>query len=832
MKHYIRFLRDKTTLSVSVAGGKGASLARLRRQDFRVPDGFVITPAAFQDFLSSFGIEMLVQRDEWAQGDVERINEMLMACRIPNKLVYTISSAYEKLGGKVAVRSSMVGEDTLDASFAGQLDTVLNVEGQEELLQALKTCWASLFNWRLWSYLTEREALSPGSLLESFSIAVVVQRMVDARAAGVAFSANPVTGQPSVVIEAIRGLGEALVQGLVDPDRYIVDSRGVLVQAVPVDEKSPALEEGQILRLADTVRNIGHRAGSPQDVEWAWDGREFHILQSRPITSLKGQRVYSNRMVSEYLPGLIKPLVWSTNSSAMMHNVFGRMFTALIGPNDIDFSLLSKRIHSRIYADNTMLGELFEQIGMPANFLQMISRDEKARHRRPSITPQMLRALWRVMRFAWRNSRVADEVRASLKQIERILEPFRRADWSSQDPSSLPEQIDRLLDLHGDLQWLTFIAPLNMMVRNMFLKRLVERWSPDVIPSDLVRGLVGLKALEPNGDLQDLAALARTLDKKAQLLLIEEDDERVRAGLSASDEGKILLAQVDAFLEQYGFLSSNGTDFSRTPWSENPSLIWQSIGRAVASPAISKTEDVKAIRQEARKRARSRLGPIRRAFFDRLLASTITYIDLRERCSLLLSESAYEMRRVFLTIADHLIARGDLDHCDDIFYLNYDQVRQLLDGTLKAEAAQAEIAAQKIEMEADALIEPPDVIYGDYAPCRPITEVDDKKSLVGISGSSGQVKGHARIVLDPTEAPTTLTREDILVVPFTDVGWTPLFTGIGGVVAETGGQLSHSAIVAREYGLPAVVSVKRATHLIQEGQEIVVDGDNGRVYLK
>jgi pyruvate,water dikinase len=217
--------------------------------------------------------------------------------------------------------------------------------------------------------------------------------------------------------------------------------------------------------------------------------------------------------------------------------------------------------------------------------------------------------------------------------------------------------------------------------------------------------------------------------------------------------------------------------------------------------------------------------------FDRLLTSTVALIDLREQVSLLMSEDAFHMRRVFLALADHLVRRGDLTERDDIFYLTYGELLQLVDGEQASDLAKETIRVRKAEMEQDAQIEPPDTVCGDHVPTQPLSLPEDQEYLVGIRGSSGLAEGRARIVLDPSQAPVKLSQEDILVVPFTDVGWTPLLSGIGGIVAETGGQLSHTAIVAREYGLPAVVSVKQATRLIQDGQRVTVDGDSGRVYL-
>jgi pyruvate,water dikinase len=314
--------------------------------------------------------------------------------------------------------------------------------------------------------------------------------------------------------------------------------------------------------------------------------------------------------------------------------------------------------------------------------------------------------------------------------------------------------------------------------------------------------------------------------------LVAKDDQAIREMLATTVQGRVLARGVDAFLGRYGFLSPNGTDFTATPWAETPTLIWHAIGRAAAHPTPSAAEDVGAIREQARGRVRAHVKGVHRALFDRLLASTLTYIDMRERTSLLMSEDSYQMRRICLALGDQLAARGDLAQRDDIFYLAYDELRRLVEGRLSAAAAQELVIAKRAEMRADAQVELPDTICGDRVPARPILPVEEQEYLVGISGSSGLAQGYARIVLDPAEASVALSRSDILVVPFTDVGWTPLFSGIGGVVAETGGQLSHTSIVAREYGLPAVVSVRRATHLIRDGQPITVDGATGRVYLK
>lgn len=831
MSRYVVNLSSRRALRELCAGGKGAGLARLSRCGFQVPPGFVITSTAFRDFLTDAGFDVAGTRREWTVDAVERTRERMASSDLPGRLAREIVRAYRKLGGPVAVRSSMVGEDGKALSFAGQLDTILNVGEETAVLEAVKQCWVSVYDRRVVTYLTERDGFNVGDAVRSLSMAVVVQQMVDAKAAGVAFSADPITGQRCVVVEAVRGLGQGVVGGLVDPDRYVVDARGVLAETAGADRAAPALTDHQVLRLAETVRQIAGKSGAPQDVEWAWDGQDFYILQSRPITSLLGRTIYSNKMVSDMAPGLIAPLVYSTKIVSMAENVFGGVFTQLLGPKDVDFKLLVARIRSRAYTNVTLLGNLFEQLGMPPNFFGVLSRGELIDLRRPALTVRILGAALRLGVFAWRHARIAPEIEAFIERHDEELNRYRRADWSDHDSRALLDQCDLLLRLHGELQWYIFIGPTNMMLRNRLLDRLVNRHTEGVPARELIQGLVGLKALEPNEELRQLGARARALDPELRRSLVDGDDGRIRGMLCRSEAGRALIHGVDAFLARYGFLSPNGTDFTATPWIESPKLIWRAIGRYAACPPRAVTGDSEARREAARGRVRSQLAWVHRVAFDRLLASTIVYIDLRERTSLLMSEDSYQMRRLFLAIGERLVARGELDRRTDVFYVFYSEVRQLVEEELDGDEARQLVAHRVAEMKADAAVKVPETVCGDPVSTGRAPVLRSQDHLVGIGGSSGIVRGYARIVVDPAEAPAELTRDDILIVPFTDVGWTPLFPGIGGVVAETGGQLSHSAIVAREYGIPAVVGVKQATQFLAEGQAITVDGDSGRVYL-
>ncbi len=607
-----------------------------------------------------------------------------------------------------------------------------------------------------------------------------------------------------------------------------MDARGELAEVGGGNGETPPLDPPAVLELAGTIRRIAAAKAVPVDVEWLHDGERFWFLQARPITTLAGKRIYSSRMVADMSPGLIKPLLWSTNTQSITRNVFARLFTELIGPNDIDYTRLVRRIHSRLYADVTGLGELLVAVGLPANFFEMMVRDERGE--RPRIPTRYKLRMLRYAPFLWRHLRSEKALRRFVVKQDAALARFRAADWSSTSPADLCESADQLLALHGRSQWFVFLAALNLMLRRRFLERSLRAHAPDVRARDLLRGNTGLRALEPNEMLQVAGRIACGLTPGQRSLLEDGDDERIRTALAETVGGHELLATIDVFMTRYGFLSANGTDFSSASWIEQPTLIWRSVVRQVhvgengGQPGPPQSEHGTA-EEIAR-----RLPWMRRRLFRRFLASTRAYLDLRERASFLFSEDTYEFRRVVLAMADRLVADGRIAVRDDAFYLYRAELWRLAAGELRGEEARRLVASRRAEMADDAACEPLETICGEDH--EPIAEIPRRSAahLVGIGGSPGKVEGFARIVRDPMDAPADLGDRDILVVPFTDVGWTPLFAGIAGIVAEAGGQLSHTAIVAREYGLPAVVSVRQATRELRDGEAITLDGRRGRVY--
>lgn len=857
----VLFLSSRKARDERLAGGKGAGLARLARAGFPVPPGFVISTAAFSEVITQASAAIMPPGpgSSFSAEQLEAARRSLLAWDMPAPLRRAVLVAYRRLGaGPVAVRSSMVGEDSKAGSLAGQLDTVLGVDGEETLLDAVRRVLASAFGDRLWAYLAKGVRASsgfgnvdphpapdphafqppeahPAAHREAtpLSMAVVVQRMVRATVSGVAFSADPVTCEPGVVIEAAPGLGEDLVQGRVRPDRYRLDPGQRLAGSAPARPGSPLLDETKARELGGLVRSIAVLAAAPQDVEWAFDGRRFHVLQARPISSISGKTVYSRRMVSDMAPGLVKPLVWSTKYLSMAENVFGRIFDALLGPTGADYTRLVARVHSRLYTDVTMLGGLFSRIGLPANFFEVVAREERAVHHRVRFRfrLRMAPAFLRFVRFALRELRAGKWLEPFLASQHRKLDEFRAMDGASRSPRELVGDLGRLVEAHAAAQWFIIVISMNMAVRRKILARLIASSCPGTSPGDVIKGYGRRDSLAPFEAMKELAGEVRRLDRDLVARIADGTGLDAAAVLAASEPGRAVLDGFGRFMAHYGFLSANGSDPSEVPWIENPRLVWRTVARLALAHDPPAPDAAGSHRDETIGLVRSRLGPLRRRMFDRLRSSTVWFMAWRERLSLLMTEDSYLMRRCALALGAKLVERGAMAEPGDVFFLFRDELERLASDGEGSEEIRSRVRDRKAEIEADEALEPPDTFCGQEAPSRHAPSVEGLEFLSGIGGSAGVRKGRARIVHDPAREGLDLGPADILVVPFTDVGWTPILSGVAAIVAETGGQLSHTSIIAREFGVPAVVSVPGATRLIREGQVITIDGTAGRVYF-
>ena len=828
MSRHIIPLGSRRALRPELSGGKAATLARLAKLGYAVPPGFVILASLFEDLTQRCVPEGLRNVVDLEPDALEALHQKLLECPVSGTELQQMRRAYQRFGGRVAVRSSYVGEDGSKDSYAGQLESVLGINCENDFVDAVRKVYASQFRCEFAYYRRARGRDPSAATFDSGSMSVLVQRMIDPVVGGVAFSTDPVSGRRNVIVEAISGLGARVASGTVTPERYVVDARGVLARVENRSENNALLDPDSVLELAKLIRKVEAALGQPQDIEWVWDGNCFHILQSRPITSLDGRHIYSRRMLADMSPGLVTPLQWSTTTRSMVRYVFGTIFAELLGRKDIQPTRLITRLRSRTYCDVTLLGRLLAEAGLPVNFFEILSRDERAAHIRPRPT---LRLAARSPRIAWcavRWLRMAPRANAYLDEGRGELDRLARHDFTEMRPDELLQETENLLEVHGRLQWGTVLGAMNLMVRTKLLRHLGERWVPEVEERDLL-GADRKTGSAWNLELEAVADVARELGEELAQVMVRGDDRVIRKRLAASPDGRELATRMDSFLDRFGFLSSDATDLSSPCWREQPSLVWATVGRLARSPRADPVRDVAAARERARRQALERLGPLRRVVFKRVWRSTARYMDLREQLGLQLSESAHRLRRLFLTVGHRFETEDALSRPEGIFLLYWDEVHGFCNGSIDVIRVRELVAERLDELESDAAWEVEDTICGlEGARDRPTFE-PTPDCIAGIGSSPGQASGRACVLHDPAAAPPELSREHILIVPFTDVGWTPLLSRVGGVVAESGGILSHTSIIAREYGLPAVVNVERATSLITGGETITVDGDRGRV---
>lgn len=762
-------------------GNKAKNLHFLAHKGFLTPLTYVCTRDAYV---------------RYAQGDAQVLEDLRVELAT-------------KLDGnkRYAVRSSANLEDGLDLSFAGQFKSVLDVQGADEILKAVQLVWDATQSPSIQAYLGQK-----GLGCQDLKMAVIIQEMVPARISGVAFSKNPITGLDEVLVEAIPGSGEALVQDGVTPQRWInkwgtwMDRPDDASDGLGIDLE---LIEGVVRQTKQIARTYGH----PVDLEWVYDGDEVKWVQMREITTL-GIPIYSNRLSKEVFPGIIKPLVWSVNVP-LVNGAWVAMFTELIGPNDIEPETLAGRFYSRAYFDMAALGEVFELLGLPRETLELLIGIEVEGPERPSFkpSPKTYRLLPRMLRFGLDKVRFSRKIEAFLPAMEKDLQGFELWQGEELTEAQLLDRIDRLYPLAQETAYYNTVIALLMRTYNRILKGQLARMGVDFESFDLTSEIEGLDRFEPNVHLARLSKEVRALDKNLQERIREVGFEQ----LSSVPGTDALRSGIEEFLNQFGHLSDNSSDFSQEPWRENPDLILQMVLNYV--PPTSGTS--------ARVRlADLQIPALRRPFFRWTYNRARRFHWYREAISSLYTYGYGLFRDFFLALGHHFVRRGLIAQANDIFYLYVDKVRELVETDQPEQDYSRLVRERKDEEDQMRDIVPPEIIFGNQAPS---LEPSQGVGLKGTPTSRGVYTGPVR-VLEGIQDMGRVQAGDVLVIPYSDVGWTPLFAKAGAVVAESGGILSHSSIIAREYGIPAVVSVPGACQLADDTQ-VTVDGHSGRIIV-
>ena len=862
MGTYVLGFQEIDQRQVAVVGGKGAQLGELSRiEGIRVPAGFCVTTEAFRRIMAeapSIG-GRLDQLSRLNPDDREAIRTLSAEIRrtiegiaVPGDLAAAITRTLAQLGEQAgyAVRSSATAEDLPTASFAGQQDTYLNVVGPAAILKHVSRCWASLFTERAVTY-RQRNGIDHRKV----HMAVVVQQMVVPEAAGILFTADPITGNRKVsAVEASFGLGEALVSGLVNADAYKVRDGEVVTKAVGTKQLAiyalpeggtqeqaivlaqqdrPALTDAQVLRLAQLGRRIEAHFGRPQDIEWCLVDDGFQIVQSRPITTLfpipetgdEENHVYVSVGHQQMMTDAMKPLglsFWQLTTPRPMAEAGGRLF---VDVTQILASPASRDVLVEgLGKSDPLIGDALQTVLARDGFIR--SRPDEGRvwappgsgpepiETDPAIVAELIGRSEASIAAARRDiqsksgTALLDFILADLQELKRVqFDPYSlqvimtgmEATWW------LNDQLQAWLGEKNAADTLTQSVPHNV-TSEMGLALLdvadVIRPHPEVVAF--------LRHVEDEGFLDELAEL--------------------EGGWEARDA-------IRAFLEKYGMRCVGEIDITRPRWSERPTtlvpVILDNIKLFEAGAGERRFEQG---RQEARKKeadvlARLRALPdgVRKADeAKRMIDRVRTFSGYREHPKYGMVSRYFVYKQALLGEAERLVQAQVLREREDIFYLTFQELQDVVRSN--------DVDDQLIRRRKDAFrsyqaLTPPRVLTSDGEVITGAYRRDDVPAgaLVGLPVSAGIVEGRARVILDMAEA--DFEAGDILVTAYTDPSWSPVFVTIKGLVTQVGGLMTHGAVIAREYGLPAVVGVEHATRLIRDGQRIRVNGTDGYVEI-
>lgn len=850
-ERYVLDLRDLDAAQVALVGGKAAHLGGLSRiEGVRVPEGFCVTTDAFRRILRETpavedGIDRLGRVDpgdgEAARTLGEEVRRAIAEVPVPDALAARITEELARFGEQAgwAVRSSATAEDMPTASFAGQHDTYLNVVGPAAVMRHVSRCWASLFTERAVAY-----RRSHGIDHRTVHMAVVVQRMVLPHAAGVLFTADPVTGdRRTAAVEAVFGLGEALVSGLVNPDVFTVRHGEVVARTIAAEER-PALTDAQAVRLVRIGRRIEARFGRPQDIEWCLADDGFHIVQSRPITTLfpvpvpapgsgpetgaHGNRVYVSVGHQQMMTDPMKALglsVWQLTAMAPMHEAGGRLFVDVTGR--LASPATRAGLLDVIGRGDPLVRDALETVLDREGFLPPPPEPPGAASGGPppGRAPAPPDADPAVV------AELIERSRRSLATLEREIRT-----------KTGPKLFDFLLDafrehkrLLGDPQSLR--AVMAGMEATWWLNDNLWAWLGEKNAADtLTLSAPGNVTSEMGLALLDVADVIRPWPEVVAFLR-DVGDDAFLDGLAELAGGPEARHAIEAYLGRYGMRCAGEIDITRPRWRERPAalvpLILDHVGNFEPGAAARRFErglrKAKEKEQEILSRLRALPDGDRKADATRRMIDRVrTFIGYREYPKYAIVSRSYVYKRALLEEAGRLVRAGVLAEREDAFHLTFQELREAVRTQRVDERL---IRRREEEFRSYRALTPPRVLTSDGEALNGSYRRDDVPpgALAGLPVSAGTVEGRARVVLDMADA--DLEAGDILVTVFTDPSWSPLFVGIKGLVTEVGGLMTHGAVIAREYGLPAVVGVAEATRLIRDGQRIRVHGTEGYVEL-
>jgi len=851
---------EKTQLAL--VGGKGLNLGELSKiQGLQVPEGFCVTTEGYRTAIEQNEtyhalldrLSILKAEDRDQIGDISRkLRQIIMEAEIPSDVAEAIPQYLSRFGEHAyAVRSSATAEDLPHASFAGQHDTYLNIIGKEAILQHIRKCWASLFTDRAVIY-----RIQNGFDHREVYLSVIVQKMVFPQASGILFTADPITSNRKLLsIDASFGLGEALVSGLVSADCYKVREEEIVEKKIgtkklaiygskeggteskqidPDQQKTQTLTDQQIVQLARIGRQIEAYFGCPQDIEWCLADDTFYIVQSRPITTLypipeasdQENHVYLSVGHQQMMTDPMKPLGLSFYlliTPAPMRKAGGRLFVD-VAPR-LATTVGREALLNTLGSDPLIKGAIMTII--ERDFIKLLPNDQTAPILGRSNTDLLAQ-------FENDPTIVSDLIKRSQTSIEELKQNIQTKSGSDLFDFIL-EDIQQLKKILFDPQSSgVFMAAMeaSSWINDKMNEWLGEKNAADTLSQSVPNNITSEMGLA----LLDVADAIRPYPQVIDYLQRVKKDNFLDE-LVALDGGREAQDAIYAFLNKYGMRCAGEIDVSRARWSEKPiTLVPIILGNINNFKPNAGSRKFEQGRQEALAKEHELLlrlkslpdGEQKAKETKRMIDLIRNFIGYREYPKYGMVSRYFVYKQALLKEAEQLVQASVIQDKEDIFYLAFEELHEVV-RTNKLDYQI--ISKRKDEYKLFEKLTPPRVITsdGEIIAGKYKQENLPTEAIAGLPVSSGVIEGRARVILNMEDA--ELEEGDILVTSFTDPGWTPLFVSIKGLVTEVGGLMTHGAVIAREYGLPAVVGVENATNLIQDGQRIRVNGTEGYIEI-
>ncbi|NVM19808.1 MAG: hypothetical protein HWN80_19050 [Candidatus Lokiarchaeota archaeon] len=763
-------------------GNKAFNLKFLKKKGFHIPKSYVCDFAAFELY---------------KQGNNQILSDL------KQELEYYID---ENLS--YSIRSSANLEDVSAKSFAGQFQTVLNQNGVNNIVESIVEIWNSSAGDKPQAY---NKQFSQNT--DQIKMGVIIQEMIYPEFSGVVFTRNPLTGLNEIIVESVEGLGDNLVQAGITPERWVY-KWGDWIESPKVDESKLKI----ISKIVSESIKIAKIYGEPVDLEWTYDAKDIYWLQLREITTLRNNKLYSNKLSREFLPGMIKPLIWSVNIP-VVNTSWKHIFEELIGSpaKNIDINNLAHPFYYRAYFNMKIMGDIFELLGMPRDLLETLAGIDSEGKDKPSFKPsgRTMYFLPRILLFCLKLNSFSKYIGKFLKSHKKEYDLVNKIDVDILSEEICVEFIHKLFELNTQASYFVIITQL----LNSFYSKLVKS---KLNKNNIEFGDTGLTLINKRLESTDPRSQISKLNNEFKNLKISEKEDinkiEYEVFLKRYADYKFT-RDFKKFILKFGFLRDSGNDFSQPSWSETPQLMLKMV-IDYKGPKLKRAyeERFRIVKKYLFKSSYSKM----------ILKRAIKYLDYRQTVTNLYSYGYGLFRMFFLRISDLFVKKGLIKDRDDIFYMTFDEVKKVIENNEEALNVRNRLSKRKIEMIAYRDLQLPEIIYGEVLP-KPIDNAKIVNELQGVPTSKGFYIGPVKVVKGIMDM-KKIKDGDIIAIPYSDVSWTPLFAKAKAVISESGGILSHCSIVAREYNIPAIVSVIGATFL-KDNTLIAVDAFKGKISI-